>query len=128
MPFVVALLIAVALISAVFAATAVLASMTGAGAVSTICLVVTGALSTWAVFSRNYDDSLLQRCGLSVIAIGCFARAAERLATSVPDPPPILLASQIGLALYAIGTAFKIVQAHRRVERRRTHARRGLHA
>ena len=39
-----------------------------------------------------------------------------------------ILASQIGLALYAIGTAAKIIQAHRRVERRRTRARRGLHA
>ena len=34
--------------------------MTTAGAVSLVCLLVTGALATWAVFSRHYDDSLLQ--------------------------------------------------------------------
>lgn len=102
--------------------------MTTAGAASLACLLITGALATWAVFSRHYDDSLLQRIGLSIIAIGTLARAVERITTDVPDPPPVLLASQIGLALYAAGTALKIVQAHRRVERRRTHARRGLHA
>lgn len=103
-------------------------TMTAAGVVSLLCLIVTGSLASWAVFSRHYDDGLTQRVGLSIIAIGTFARAVERITSDVPDPPPILLASQIGLALYAAGTALKIFQAHRRVERRRTRARRGLHA
>lgn len=103
--------------------------MSEAGLLSLLCLVVTGLLATWAVLSRHYDDSLLQRLGLGIIATGCLGRALERLTEDVPDPPPILLWSQVGLALYAIGTALRMYLASRRQpDRRRPRNRRGVAA
>lgn len=102
--------------------------MSTMGLISLLCLILTGALSTWAIFSLHYDDSVLQRLGLSVVAIGTITRAVERVTSDVPDPPVIVLASQIGIALYAIGTAAKLIAARRKVERRHVHTRRGLHA
>lgn len=95
--------------------------------VSLACLLITGSIASWAVFSQHYDDTLIQRAGLSVVAMTCFARAYERLAYEVPAPPPILLLSQIGLCLYAIGTAWRVWQAasSRHVDRRRHPHRRG---
>lgn len=92
--------------------------MTAAGMLSLLCLIVTGGLASFAVFSHHYDDTLLQRMGLSIVAIGCIVRAGERLAFDVADPPPILLLSQLGLALYAVGTALKLWRARPRCERR----------
>lgn len=83
--------------------------MTLTGFISLTCLLVTGGLATWAVFSRHFDDSLLQRVGLSIVAVSCFARAPIKLV--YPDTPPELLAAQLGLVCYAIGTALKLWRA-----------------
>ena len=91
---------------------------------SLACLVVTGLLSALAVFSRHYDDSLVQRAGLCIVATGCIGRAYERFTAEVADPAPILLWSQIGLALYAIGTAWRMFDAKRQQPERRRHRRR----
>jgi hypothetical protein len=98
-----------------------------ASLVSLICLLITGGLAGWAVFSQHYDDTVIQRLGLSLVAIASVARAAVRLGDDPPPPPPPeLLMAQIGLALYAIGTALRIWQAsHRQPERRRHGRRRG---
>lgn len=83
--------------------------MTLSGCISLACLLVTGALATWAVFSRHFDDSLLQRVGLSIVAVSCFARVPIKL--EHPDTPPELLAAQLGLVCYAVGTALKLWRA-----------------
>jgi hypothetical protein len=89
------------------------------GAISLLCLVVTAALATWAIFSSHFDDTVLQRLGLSIVSISCTFRAIQRVTEVVADPPPALLAAQIGLCAYAIGTAWKMTtQARRRAERR----------
>lgn len=98
------------------------------GIISLACLIITGTLSGWAIFSHHYDDTLLQRIGLSIVSIGCATRAYERIVSEVADPPPALLWSQIGLALFAIGSAWRIYMAsvtsgH---HRRRPRVRRGL--
>lgn len=95
------------------------ASMTPVGFASTACLVITGWLTTWAVFSNHLDDTVLQRLGLSIVAIGTITRAIERLTNEVPDPPMIMLASQIGITTYAIGTAIKLWRKTQRPTRRR---------
>lgn len=98
-----------------------------AGLLSLACLLVTGAIATVGVFSNHYDDNVLQRVGLSIIAIGTISRAVERMANDVPDPPFILLASQVGLALFAVGTAHKVWRAGRAQQAERR-GRRGAHA
>lgn len=95
--------------------------MHAAGMLSLLCLIVTGSLATWGVFSRHFDDSLLQRVGLSVVAIACILRIPEKIAH--PDTPPEILMAQIGLCIYGIGTALKIIRRSRRSGR---HDRRGM--
>lgn len=99
--------------------------MSSLNALSLACLIVTGAIATWGVFSTHFDDNLIQRVGLSVVATGCFVRAVERLAREVPEPPPALLWSQVGLALYAIGTVWRLWIQSRRQGERRGYRRRG---
>jgi hypothetical protein len=102
--------------------------MSWANAVSLACLVITGSLATWAVFSHHFDDTLVQRVGLSIVAMGCTTRAYDRITTLVPEPPPALLWSQVGLALYAMGTAWRLYRqgCASGQNRRRPRARRGL--
>jgi hypothetical protein len=102
--------------------------MSYAGSLSLACLMITCALSTWAIFSHHFDDTLIQRAGLAVVATGTASRTVERLTETVPDPPPALLWSQVGLALYAIGTAIRLYRAAKKAgpNRRRGDGRRGL--
>lgn len=87
-----------------------------------ICLAILAALSTWGVFTRHLDDTLGQRVGLSVVAIGCVARIAQLLAHAAAPPPAEALAVLIGVTVYAVSTALKIVRARGRVGE---HRRRG---
>ena len=97
-----------------------------AAALSFLCLIVTGTIAAWGVFSAHFDDTLMQRLGLSIVAIGCAVRAFERFTQDVPAPPPALLWSQVGLALYAVGTALRLWrQSQAQPERRRHRKRRG---
>lgn len=102
---------------------------TAQGVISLACLIVTGSLATWGIFSQHYDDTVLQRLGLSIVAIGCMTRAYERIFSDIAPPPPALLWSQIGLALFAVGTAWRIWHAGRhKPHRRHGRGRRGATA
>lgn len=90
------------------------------GILSLACLVITGGLATWGVFSRHFDDSLAQCVGLSIIAIACILRIPDKIAH--PETPPAILMAQIGLCIYGIGTAVKLIRKSRRATR---HERRG---
>lgn len=91
------------------------------GLLSLLCLALTGVLATWGVFSRHFDDSLLQRIGLATLAIACILRVPDRIYH--PHTPPELLMAQVGLAVYGIGTAIKLWRKTRAATRRE---RRGL--
>ena len=84
-----------------------------------ICLALLGAVSTWGVFTRHVDDTIGQRIGLSVVAIGCIARIAQRLVYDYPAPSPETLAILFGVTVYAVSTVGKVIIAHRRPECRR---------
>lgn len=100
--------------------------MSAANTLSLACLLVTGGIAAWGVFSPHFDDNLIQRLGLSIVATGCAARAFERITQDVPEPPPALLWSQVGLALYALGTVYRFWrQSHRQPNRRHNPSRRG---
>ena len=88
-------------------------------ALTIICLALLGMCATWGVFSRHVDDTLGQRIGLSVIAIGCFVRLAQRIAYDLPQPPIETLVILFGVTVYAVSTAVKIVCAHRKQDCRR---------
>lgn len=90
--------------------------MTLSGALSIGCLALTGALCTWAIFTRHYDDSLLQRMGLSALAIASLLRIPHKL--QYPDTAPEILVAQVGLCLYGVGTAIKLYRRSQRHERR----------
>ena len=84
-----------------------------------LCLAVTGALCTWGIFSRHFDDSFLQRVGLAGLSVFCFLRLYTRLKS--PDiPPPALeiLGVQVSLAIYGVGTAIKLVKRSRHANSR----------
>ena len=89
---------------------------------SLLCLIITGALASWGIFSKHFDDNLLQRIGLAAVAIACFLRVPGKIAH--PDTPPEILLAQLGLCFYGIGTAVKLWRKSRLRERRG--ARRGL--
>lgn len=76
------------------------------GAISIACLIVTGALCSWAIFSKHFDDSLVQRIGLALVAAACVLRIPAKLAN--PETPPELLAAQLGLVIYGVGTVLRI--------------------
>lgn len=101
--------------------------MSAANALSLLCLVITGGIAAWGIFSSHFDDNLLQRLGLSGVAIACFLRAPDKF-FAVVDPPSEILLAQVSLSIYAIGTALKLWRQHhaggRTIERRRL--RRGL--
>jgi hypothetical protein len=81
------------------------------GAISLACLVITGGLATWGVFSKHFDDSLGQRVGLSIIAIACILRIPSKIAN--PYTPPEILLAQIGLCIYGLATAYKLYKCNR---------------
>lgn len=83
------------------------------GIISIVALAVTGALCTWGVFSGAYDDTLLQRVGMSCLALWCWARLPIKLETLETEPVHLVL--HVGLAVYAVGTALKL----RKLERER---------
>ena len=89
------------------------------GTLTMICLALLGAIATWGVFSRHVDDTLGQRVGLSVVAIGCFVRLAQRIAYDLPQPPIETLVILFGVTVYAVSTVGKVVIAHRRPDCRR---------
>lgn len=96
------------------------------GTLTMICLAILAALSTWGVFTRHLDDTLGQRVGLSVVAIGCVARIAQLLAHAAAPPPAEALAVLIGVTIYAVSTSLKLVRARRMAgERRRRGAAHG---
>ena len=75
--------------------------MTVVGLISLVCLVITGGIAAWGVFSRHFEDSLTQRIGLSGISIACLLRVPSKFGSEYV-PPEILLA-QISLSIYAVG-------------------------
>lgn len=98
-------------------------------AISLACLLITGSIAAWGIFSHHFDDTVLQRIGMSIVATGCFTRALERIHHHIPEPPPALLWSQIGLAIYAVGTAIRLwVASRKQPERRSEPGRRGVNA
>ena len=95
--------------------------MSFSGILSLVCLLVTAVLASWAVLSRHYDDNLVQRIGLSTIATACFLRIPGKLEN--PDTPPEVLLAQVGLCLFGLGTAWRIMHGRQQPERRlRRHA------
>lgn len=88
-----------------------------AGFVSLVCLFVTAALATWGVFSKHFDDSLLQCIGMSFVAVACILRIPDKLVN--PTTPTELLFAQIGLCIYGIGTAIKLYNRRKDLPRER---------
>lgn len=82
--------------------------MSASNALSLLCLIVTGCIATAGIFSRHFDDSLLQRIGLAVIAMACILRVPEKIGDAAPDTPGVILFAQVGLAVYAVGTLVKV--------------------
>ncbi len=96
--------------------------MDAMGMLSLLCLIITGSLASWGIFSQHFDDNLMQRIGLAAVAIACFLRIPGKIET--PQTPPEILLAQMGLCFYGIGTAVNLWRKSRLRDRRG--ARRGF--
>lgn len=76
-----------------------------------ICLSIVGGLASWAVLSKAYDDSLLQRIGLSTVATACFLRIPFWLGDGAQANSQVVV-GMAGFSVYGIGTAIKVWRAH----------------
>ncbi len=74
--------------------------------VSFVCLVFVAFMCVVGTLSRTYDDNLFQRVGMALICFGVLARANE--IWFFEAVPPELMLAHIGLALFAVGTTFKV--------------------
>ena len=65
------------------------------------CMCVAGALS------HSFPDNVLQRCGLAAVGLACLALAYHvHRAGSIPPGCALMV---VGLLLYAVGTAKKVI-------------------
>jgi hypothetical protein len=94
-------------------------------AIALLCLAVIGTVSTVAVFSAEFEDTLLQRIALAILAVGAFARIPHRLAHA--DVPPELLLIDIGAALFGVGTWLKFRRRRKHEQRAQCNDRPATH-
>ena len=72
---------------------------------SVAALSITAVVCLWGTLAPSYQDNLIQRAGMAVLCIGCASRVqnifiAERVSVDWAFV-------HCGMALYAIGTAWK---------------------
>jgi hypothetical protein len=79
------------------------------GYLSIALLSAVGMLCTAGVLSSSYNDTLMQRIGLALVAIWCAARVSSKLAE--PSTEAIHLMLHAGMATYAVGTWIKFIPA-----------------
>jgi threonine/homoserine efflux transporter RhtA len=82
------------------------------GLVSIVALSIVGGLCVVGVFHPRFNDNFVQRVGLSMLGIWCILRIYVKVETM--DTEPVHLFLHIGLALYAISTAYKLCQIDKR--------------
>lgn len=75
-----------------------------------VSLFGTALICTIAIFSESFDDSLIQRLGLAIVAIATFSRAWNCL--GAPESELIYIWKNIGIFLFAAGTAIKFTIRH----------------
>jgi len=90
-------------------------------------MLLTLGLCVIGLFAETYRDNWLQFAGLWLVVLALGLRLAwlcERYrATGELQMSWALIALQVGLAIYAVGTACKVVQHHRGAQRgRKLHA------
>lgn len=87
--------------------------MSTTGTISLFCLVLTAVMAVWGVFSKHFDDSLMQRVGLAGLAFASLMRIPEKLANPLAFTPPEVLIAQIALCIFGVGTIAKLWLAGR---------------
>jgi len=70
-------------------------------------MLIIASFSLWAILCDNFHDNLIQRIGLAMVCLGASVRVYT-LFVDMSDllGPQLLLAN--GIAIYAIGTAWKV--------------------
>lgn len=71
-----------------------------------ISLVIIAVTCLLGVFTRKFDDNLLQRLGLSLACIGACLRLSE-LFWYFPDDTKARYLFTYGVAVFCLGTAWK---------------------
>jgi hypothetical protein len=74
--------------------------------ISVLCLVLVATLCAWGVFTDRYNDNLPQMIGMGAMFFGALS-IAWRI-WRVEFVPMDALFVHVGLALYAVGTAWKV--------------------
>lgn len=78
------------------------------GYLSILCLFIVGAVCTFGVFSEHFDDTLIQRVGMGLLALWCFGRLPAAVRDAAEAQPDLVL--HAGMAAFAVGTALKLVR------------------
>lgn len=81
--------------------------------ISIAALSITALLCALGVFHRAYNDNVLQRVGMSWLCIAAIGRVWWIWQTQITDPSWMLV--HVGMAIYAIGTAKKVLLMHARL-------------
>lgn len=68
---------------------------------SIVCLSIVAILCTWGVFTRFYNESLLERLGMSLIAIWCISRIVHKVEFGYTEAQHLFL--HVGMASLAVG-------------------------
>ena len=79
-----------------------------AGYISIVCLSMVAAVCIVAVFSE-FKDTLGQRLGLSMLAVWSILRIDMKIDNPVTEPMNLIL--HIGLAVFAVSTAWKLYES-----------------
>jgi len=70
-------------------------------------LIIVAVFSLWAILCTKFHDNLIQRIGLSMLCFGASIRIYTAwIDLNDLDGPRLLMVN--GLAIYAIGTAWRI--------------------
>nr|WP_297388290.1 hypothetical protein [uncultured Roseateles sp.] len=83
--------------------------------VALVCLVLTAFLCVAGVFVQVYHDNILQRAGLSLLMLWTFSQMERIIERGWVWPEALFL--YVGLALFGLGTAYKVVKHNRRARR-----------
>lgn len=83
--------------------------------ISVFCLGLTMVLCILGTLHHCFQDNLLQRAGMALLALSCVARGSEILLSQAVNPQSFLL--HLSIALFAVGAAVKYWMRYRRAQR-----------
>jgi len=73
--------------------------------ISVVALSIVTVLCLVGTLAHSYKDNLAQRIGMALLAYGCASRVQHIMGSQYVSPDWLVV--HVGIAVYAMGTAFK---------------------